>query len=82
MQVTKRDEEDIWISAVRYGLGRKTYITSVISDFMQSKVHDMSPRCREVMRRDIKQCADYGHECDKKVWMKLLNKLNKYVGIK
>ena len=31
------DEEQIYICAVRYGLGRRTYITSTISDFLCSK---------------------------------------------
>lgn len=68
-------EEEIWISAVRYGLGRRTYITGVISDFMCEKADEMSPKCKHVMKRDIEECDDYGWECDKIEWMKLLDKL-------
>ena len=75
MLVSKSDEEDIWICAVRYGLGRKTYITDTISCYMQAYVSEMSARCKEVMIRDIESCDDYGHDCDKKAWMELLAKL-------
>ena len=69
------DEESIWISAVRYGLGRRTYITSLIADYMKSKVSQMSGECKSVMTRDLEECKDYGDDCDKEVWLGLLKEL-------
>ena len=67
------DLEQIYISAVRYGLGRRTYITSVIVDFMQKEV--LTKQCRAIMIKDIEECQDYGDNCDKESWMKLLEYL-------
>ena len=71
----KNWEGEIWICAVRYGLGRQTYITGVISDFMVENIKEMSPKTKSVMIRDIEECDDYGHKCDKESWIKLLKEL-------
>ena len=68
------DLEQIYVCAVRYGLGRKTYITGVISDYLLFQ--KLSEHCRSVIKKDIEGCEDYGHECDKKSWMKLLKKVS------
>jgi len=67
------DLESIYICAVRYSLGRRTYITSLVSDFIIRQ--ELSNQCKSVMERDIEDCDDYGDNCDKESWMKLLNKL-------
>jgi len=67
------DLEIIYICSVRYGLGRRTYITSVISDYLLKQ--DLSNKCKSVMIRNIEECEDYGMDCDKESWMRLLNKL-------
>ena len=69
------DEEEIYLCAVRYGLGTMTNITSSIYTFMIEKTDDMSEECKSIMIRDIKKCEDYGHVCAKKNWMELLDKL-------
>lgn len=68
-----KDIEEIYICAVRYALGRKTYITGVVSDYMMK--HELSEHCKEVMTRDIEGADGYGDLCDKKSWMKLLTHL-------
>lgn len=65
--------EQIFVCAVRYGLTRATYITSVISDYLITQ--ELSGHCKSVIIRDIKECEDYGHECDKESWMRLLEHL-------
>jgi len=76
------DEEQIYISAVRYGIGRKTYITSVIANFMMKQ--ELSEKCKFIMIRDIENERDsklsdkpLGDECDKKSWLALLEYLKK-----
>lgn len=67
------DQEHLYVCAVRYGLGRKTYITSIISSFlMQTKLSDY---CTKLIIRDIEKCDNYGHDCDKECWIQLLNHL-------
>lgn len=69
------DEQIILNCALRYSLSRKTYITSVVSDFIINKIPDLSQKTISVMIRDIEKTEDLGHECDKKNWLKLLEKL-------
>jgi len=68
-----KDLETIYICAVRYGLGRKTYISSLISDYLQKQ--KLSKQCKRVMIKSIEECEDYGDNCDKESWIKLLNYL-------
>jgi len=65
--------EQIYICAVRYGLSRRTYITGVISEYLLTQ--KLSENCKKVMARDISECDDYGDNCDKESWMKLLDYL-------
>ncbi len=62
-------------SALRYGLGRKTYITGVISEFIINNIELIPDDQKAVMIRDIKQQEYYGDDCDEKNWMKLLKEL-------
>jgi hypothetical protein len=72
------DLEQIYISAVRYGTGRRTYITSIISDYLCRQ--ELSKDCKCIMARDITEAAqrgELGDDCDKKSWLKLLEYLKK-----
>jgi len=71
----KQWEQEVWLSAVRYGLGRRTYITGCISDFMIANVDEMTEKTKSVMHRDISECDDLGDNCDKENWDNLLSKL-------
>lgn len=70
-----KDLEVIYNCAVRYGLGSKTYITALISDYLLNR--KLSQQCISVMIESIEECEDYGDDCDKDNWMKLLNYLYK-----
>ena len=67
----------VLICAVRYGLGRRTYITKLISDVIIPIVPQMNNKNLCVMERDIveQERFGYGDECDKDEWMKLLDTL-------
>lgn len=63
------NEEQIYISAVRYALGRMTYIVSVTVKFIMTK--DLSSQCKLIMSRDISEAMsrnEYGQECDRLDW--------------
>lgn len=64
------------VSAVRYALGRQTYIVSTTTSYilcLLSKLDDHNIAC---MERDIREASNYGHDSiDKPEWMRLLNAL-------
>lgn len=63
------------LSAERYALGRSTYIVGWTCQFIGNNLHLLTEGNKKVMIRDIKQCKEYGWECDKQEWLKLLEKL-------
>jgi len=67
--------QNIYISALRYALGRRSYIVSDTIDTLM-KV-ELSDQTVGVMIRDIEECEDYGMETDKQDWLRLLEHLNK-----
>ena len=75
------DYEHIVISAVRYALGRMTYIVELTVNYILQEIEDdkLSDRCLGTIRDDIKKAKDYGMECDKKCWLKLLNRIKEVI---
>ena len=71
------DYELILTSAMRYALGRRTYIVGVTVGYIISELPNLSQSCKSVMIRDIEEQESfgYGDECDKRDWMRLLDKL-------
>ena len=70
------EEEQIFISAVRYALGRMSYIVGVTVEFMISK--SLSQKCKDVMIRDIEEAIkneNTGMYFDQIEWIKLLEHL-------
>lgn len=66
------DEELIWASALRYALGRRTYIIYVICNWF--KTHKLSNILMECTIKDIEQHEkddDLGDICDKIAWLDL-----------
>jgi hypothetical protein len=62
------------VSAVRYALGRQTYIVNWTCEFIGNNKHLLRDSDRKVIIRDIKEQEEYGYgdRCDKEDWMKLL----------
>ena len=58
--------------AVRYSLGRKTYMPYTVCGFLKSIIDKLSWRTVCCMERDIREAKDYGDVCDEKMWMELL----------
>lgn len=74
------DFQDVMCCALRYALGRKTYITSVIPDFIKSYEEVIDNRVKEIMLRDLNQYfvfRESGYqtddECDYNSWKDLAN---------
>lgn len=75
------DYEHIVISAERYALGRMTYIVELTVNYILQEIEDgkLSDRCLDIIRKDIKEARDYGMDCDKAQWIKLLNKIEEVI---
>ena len=71
------DYEHMLISALRYALGRRTYIVELTCKYIEQQIPMLSDRCRAIMITDIERhrLFGYGDECDKEDWMQLLEKL-------
>lgn len=75
------DYEHIVISAVRYALGRMTYIVELTVNYILEEIENvqLSDRCLDMIREDIKNARDYGMDCDKAQWLKLLNRIEEVI---
>lgn len=71
------DYEHMLISALRYALGRRTYIIGMTAEYIENELPKLSDQCRAIMITDIERhrLFGYGDECDKEDWMQLLEKL-------
>lgn len=75
------DYEHIVVSAVRYALGRMTYIVGITVDYVMKEITDnkLSKKCLWVIRSDIEHQKNLGMECDAKQWEKLKNKIGEVI---
>ena len=69
------DYEHMLISALRYALGRRTYIVELTCKYIERQLPILSDRCKDLMIKDIESKSNYGDECDKEDWMRLLKRL-------
>ena len=75
------DYEHIIISAERYALGRMTYIVELTVNYTLQEIEDnkLSDSCLDVIREDINSAKNLGMECDKKLWLKLLDRIEEVI---
>ena len=75
------DYEHIVISAVRYALGRCTYIVEITVNYVLQEIEDdkLSDQCLALILSDIQNARDYGMECDKEQWIKLFNRIEEVI---
>ena len=73
-----RDFGTICICAVRYALGRETYMPSLVQHFVIRNLNLIDGYSLAVMARDVKEAPSYGNETiDKPGWMNFLAVLEK-----
>ena len=75
------DYEHMIVSAVRYALGRMTYIVEITVNYILQEIEDdkLSDSCLDVIREDINSAKNLGMECDKKLWLKLLDRIEEVI---
>jgi hypothetical protein len=74
-----KEEELILVSAVRYALGRMTYIVSATSSYVKKQT--LSEKCKAIIIRDIEEELERDHgggmSMDREEWYALLAFLQK-----
>lgn len=75
------DYEQIVISAVRYALGRMTYIVNTTVNYVLEQIEEdkLSDYCLSIIARDIKETKNLGMDCDRKQWKELLHKIERVI---
>lgn len=66
------DKELMWAAALRYSLGRRTYMPSVVCEWF--KTHKLSKNLIQTSITDItrnEECNNLGDDCDKLLWLSL-----------
>ena len=73
--------EQIIISAERYALGRMTYIVEITVNYILEEIEydKLSDTCLSIIAEDIRQARNLGMECDKKWWIKLLDRIEEVI---
>lgn len=72
-----RDLKYIVICALRYALGRRTYVTLEVAEFIMNNSDLIDDRVRQVMKEDLEEYFDCrgiyykDDECDYQSWCKL-----------
>ena len=62
--------EAVLISAVRYSIGRRTYMPDLVTSWIRGHCAGaLSRQTVEVMIRDIDTAASLGDDCDARTWM-------------
>lgn len=72
------DYEQMILSAVRYALGRRTYIVQTATKYVINHMDEFSDACLSIMQKDIKNqymFLQLGDSCDEKVWGELYYKI-------
>ena len=75
------DYEHIVINAVRYALGRMTYIVELTVNYVLEEIENdkLSDRCLDVIAEDIRSVKSLGMDCDKAQWLKLLDRIEEVI---
>lgn len=75
------DYEHMIVSAERYALGRMTYIVELTVNYILQEIEDdkLSGTCLDVIGEDIKSAKNLGMECDKVLWLKLLDRIEEVI---
>lgn len=76
MRVVEIDEDfcTILICAIRYSIGRQTYMPSLVTDFTGPLLPHLDDKTLSVIEKDIRNAESYGNETiDKPIWVRFLS---------
>lgn len=70
----------ILICAVRYCLGRQTYMPCLVTEFIRPLLPQLDKNTLNVMAKDIRNAENYGDErIDKPMWMRFLSDIEREI---
>ena len=79
MEINKSgDFGTMCVCAIRYSLGRKTYMPSLMTEFIKANWANLDDNTKAVIMKDVRRAIkddlsgfnSLGHECDRIVWTK------------
>lgn len=68
--------------AIRYCLGRRTYMPELVCGYVRQLLPYLSDKTLCCMERDIREAPLYGDACDVDTWMKMLGEVNAVINVR
>lgn len=72
-------EEDIFVYAMRYALGRMTFAPLTVMENIKLNLLSFNRCTLQTMIRDIEDQEFYGMECDKDLWLDFKKYLEDFI---
>lgn len=69
---SKSDFGTLVVCAVRYCLGRRTYMPELVCNYVRPLLPYLDERTIGCVERDVRECKDYGMDCNCKIWTSFL----------
>lgn len=63
----------ILCAAVRYSLGRRTYMPGLVTDFIRPLLPCLNDNTLNNMQREVSEYGEYGDDCDVRTWKEFLD---------
>ena len=82
MKLVEIDEDFCTIlnCAIRYCLGRQTYMPSLITDFIRPLLPHLDNKTLSIIENDIRNAESYGNEkIDKPIWVRFLSEVEEEI---
>lgn len=82
MRVVEIDEDFgvVFNCAIRYCLGRQTYMPSLVIDFIRPLLPQLDNKTLSIIENDIKNAESYGNEkIDKLIWVRFLSEVEEEI---
>lgn len=72
IDIESNDFGCILTAAVRYSLGRRTYMPSLVTSFIRPFLPYLSDNTVWNLQKDVSECRNYGDDCDIQTWTAFL----------
>ena len=82
MKLVEIDEDfcAILVCAIRYCLGRQTYMPSLVIDFIRPLLPHLDDKTLSIIENDIRNAESYGSEkIDKPIWVRFLSEVEEEI---
>lgn len=79
LKVNREDFATIAICALRYSMGRRTYMPRLVQSIVRPFLPEMSDKDLHVLQDDLhrqKEMGNYGDPCDKEEWLRFASEVN------